>query len=257
MALKRLSLSHFDAEGLKNNKPIWGLNSVAESDLRAVGEIHLSIKQSNGNGSPDPLYMPVTWLPRELTATITRRRLLESSEFRRACHNGLITLISKEDAMRMLEQPGARAEQKRLDAEKSHVTQVGAARTISKKLVSVTKTETNGEEEDEDDGLNKTRVYDFEDEDDERTIDSAKMKIGATVDEYQPGISQSFKMWVDRQNADNNDAQTRTLLKGRQKFSLRELRFLSRTLRSTLQRSHKFVQARLDKKLAARAAKNA
>lgn len=259
MSIKTLSLSHFDAEGMKNNKPIWGLNSVADSDLQTTGEVHLSIKQVNGNGNPDPLFLPVTWLPKELTATITRRRLLESSDFRRAVQNKLITLISTKDAMRMMEQPGARAEQKRLDAEKSHVNTVGAARTISKKLVSVTQTANNGADEDEEEtGLNKTRVYDFDDsEDDERTIDSSKMKVAAAVDEFSPGISQSFKMWADRLNADNDDAKTRTLLKSRQRYTLRELRFLARTLKSSMPRSLKLVNGALEKKLAQRAAKNA
>lgn len=258
MAIKRLSLAHFDAEGMKNNKPIWGLNSVADSDLKQIGEVHLGIKQSNGNGSPDPLFLPVSWLPVELTSMVPRRRLLESIEFRKAVNSKLITLISEKDARRMLDQPGARNEQKRLDAEKSHVKEIGAARTINKKLVSVTKTEAQGNDEDDDgpdtDSI-KPRVYDFDDSDDDHVIDAAKSVVTSGVDEYKPGIKQSFKMWLDRLNAKNDDDEAFSLIKSRQSFTTRELRFMTRNLRSSMPRSLRLVTKGLERKLAAKAAR--
>ena len=78
-----------------HTKAIWALNGSANSAARQAGEVHIGIPKRNGT-KVDDLFLPMTWLPIRITDQIPRAQLLESSEFRNAVNNGLLTLISEE-----------------------------------------------------------------------------------------------------------------------------------------------------------------
>lgn len=225
MSIKTLPISHFENQGPKNLQPIWGINTADQSLLSVVGEVLLAIPKRNGTGQPDPLHIPQTWLPQELTKDIPRQRLLNSSEFRKAVNSKLIGLIDTETAERMLRQSGAREEQERLDAQAKHVRKAGAARTIADSNATIARADGVKDDDDEDDsGRNKTVVIDH---DDEQSVAEAALN---GVEDIEPGISPSFKMWVDKLNAAKKDLAAKNEIKGRRSFKREELGYLSRNL---------------------------
>ena len=119
-----------DLEGKHANEPIWVLNSSANSDAGQAGEIHIGIPKQNGT-KIDPLFIPQTWLPVEVTKQIPREQLLASSEFRQSINKGLLTLIDAASAKEILAQDGAKEETVRLDELRRHIRQAGAAKTLT------------------------------------------------------------------------------------------------------------------------------
>ena len=110
--------------------PIWAVNSAAESDAGQSGEIHIGIPKMNGT-KIDPLFLPQTWLPQELTSQIPRAQLLAASEFRNAVNTGLIQLITSEYADQLRQDDGADDERTRLADRKREIKTAIAARTIT------------------------------------------------------------------------------------------------------------------------------
>jgi len=220
--MKLVPLSQFDKEGPKSTAPIWGINISDQSVAQVSGEVILAIRQRNGNGEPDPLRLPLTWLPQELTREIPRQRLLASTEFRRAISKNLIGLISEEDAERLLRQSGAKDESLRLQAEIAHIRKAGAPRTIADSGAEISIAPGQGGD-DEDEGRNQTVVIDSN-----RNKSVAKAAL-AGVEDAEPGITPAFKMWVDRLKL-LADSEARNLLKSKSKYKKAELRFVQREL---------------------------
>lgn len=236
--MKFLQISYFD-KNPKSTKPIWGVNTASESELGVVGEILLAIPSPNG-GTPDRLVIPQTWLPQELTRVINRRRLLNSVEFRSAVDKNLISLISEEDAQRLLRQDGAAEEQARIRERQRQIRQAGAARTLADSKAEVSRADGVAVEEDDTGGRNKTVIIDQNE-----NANVAELAANG-VEEAEPGISVNFKMWADRL-ALSKDVLAKNDIKSRRKFSAAELRFLQRNLPRTFTQSLTMVNATLSK----------
>lgn len=227
--MKLLPVSHFESQGRKNLQPIYGINTLADSVLKQTGEVIIAVPTSTGQGNPDILRVAQTWLPQELTRNVTRQRLLNCSQFRRAVSDGLIGLIDQETAEKMLRQSGAKEERERIDAQTRHIRATGAARTIADSKAEISRAD-GQDDEDEDDNSGKARV-----------IDPMKQSVAqqalAGVEEHEKGISPNFKMWVDRISM-GKDLPAKTEIKARARFSKAELSFMLRQLPLT------FVNAR-------------
>lgn len=239
--MKLLNISELDAQGTKNNKPIWGINTAPSSDIQHEGEILLQISSPN-SATPDLLRVPQTWLPIELTRDITRRRLLESSEFRRAVSSELIGLISEEQARMMLNQSGAVEEQKRLVELRKQVRAAGSARTIADGKAEIARADGVRDDDDKPNGRNRTTVISYGDD------DEGKPGVTQTaVEDIEPGIKPNFKMWVDKMNNKADDVATKNEIRSRHSFTTPELRYLSRNLAHHMEASLRLVNKTLAK----------
>jgi hypothetical protein len=226
MSIKTVSISELDAQGSKATNSIWCINTADQSELRVMGEIKIAVPKRNGQGNPDVINVAQTWLPQELTRDVERRRLLAASEFRHAVSAKLISLVTEDTANRILKQPHASEEQQRLDAQRAHMKKAGAARTIADSNATIARAD--GVKDDDDDsssGLNKTVIIDHSDDD---TKSVAQLAANG-VEDYEPGISSQFKMWVDRLNT-GSDVGAKNEIKARRSFSKAELRFLASRL---------------------------
>jgi hypothetical protein len=239
--MKFLPISNFD-RNVKSTKPIWGINTAAESELGQVGEVLITVPNANG-GQPDRLLIQPTWLPQELTRVIQRKRLLESVEFRQAVERGLIGLISREEAERLLRQDGAAEEQEKIRERARQVRQAGSARTLADSKTEISRADGVVSEDDDDDrsgGRNKTVIIDHNE-----NTSVADLAAGG-VDDVEPGISVKFKMWADRLVL-LKDVLAKNEVKSRRKFSSQELRYLARTLPRTSTNTLTMVNATLSK----------
>jgi hypothetical protein len=236
--MKFLPISVFD-KNPSSTKPIWGINTASESDLGVVGEILLAIPGANGQN--DRLLMPQTWLPQELTRVIPRKRLLKSVEFRSAVDKKLISLISNEEAQRLLRQDGAAEEQEKLRAHARLVRQAGAARTLSDSKAEIARADGVVEEDDNQGGRNKTVIIDHNE-------NTSVAELAANgVEDVEPGISVQFKMWVDRLCL-SKDVLAKNDIKSRRSFTTAELRYLQRSLPRNFTNTLTMVNATLSKK---------
>jgi hypothetical protein len=239
--MKFLPISAFD-KNPKSTRPIWGINTAAESELGVVGEVLIAIPSPSG-GKPDRLLIPQTWLPQELTRVVTRKRLLESAEFRSAVDKQLISLISIEDAERLLRQDGAAEEQEKIRERNRQIRQAGQARTLADSKTEVSRADgvvvaDDGDEESS--GRNKTVIID-------QNKNTSVAELAANgVEEHEPGIKMDFKMWADRLHLEK-DILAKNSIKSRRKFSAAELRYLQRNLPRTFSQSLTLVNATLSK----------
>jgi hypothetical protein len=238
--MKFLPISNFDRNP-KSTKPIWGINTAAESDLGMVGEILITVPSASG-GQPDRLLIQPTWLPQELTRVIQRKRLLESVEFRQAVERGLISLISIEEAQRLLRQEGAAEEQQKIRERAAQVRKAGAPRTLAESKTEISRADGVVSEDDDEDssGRNKTVIID------QNENTSVADLAASGVEEHEPGISVQFKMWADRL-ALSKDVLAKNDVKSRRKFSSHELRYLARTLPRSFTNTLTMVNATLSK----------
>lgn len=68
-------------------------------------------------GTADTVIVPVTWIPVELTALVSKEQLMAASAFRRAISNGLIALITPEYAEYLMQDDMAKHEADRMRGE--------------------------------------------------------------------------------------------------------------------------------------------
>lgn len=237
--MKFLPISNFD-KNAKSTRPIWGINTAAESDLGMVGEILITVPSANG-GQPDRLLIQPTWLPQELTRVIQRKRLLGAVEFRQAVERGLISLVSPEEAQRLLRQDGAAEEQEKIRERAREVRKAGSARTLADSKTEISRADGVVAEDDDDQrGRNKTVIIDHNE-------NSSVAELAADgIEEHEPGVSVQFKMWADRL-ALSKDVLAKNDIKSRRKFSNAELRYLARTLPRTFNTALTMVNSTLAK----------
>jgi len=237
--MKFLPIANFD-RNIKSTKPIWGINTAAESDLGMVGEILITVPSANG-GQPDRLLVQPTWLPQELTRVIQRKRLLGAVEFRQAVERGLISLISSEEAERLLRQDGAAEEQEKIRERAREVRKAGSARTLADSKTEISRADgVVAEDEDDSKGRNKTVIIDHNE-------NSSVAELAADgIEEHEPGVSVQFKMWADRL-ALSKDVLAKNDIKSRRKFSSAELRYLARTMPRTFTTALTMVNSTLAK----------
>lgn len=241
--MRYLSVNDLHAQGAKSMDPIWVLNTADESLAGQAGEIIITIPQPNGAGEPDLIRVPQSWLPKDLTTIVPRKRLLASSKFLQALNSNLIAIISNEDAAKLLRQVGAKEETARLRALQEHVRATGGARTVTDGMKaangSIARADGLVDDEEEEQGRNTVGVLD------DRTLTVAELAAEGVEDE-EPGITPSFKMWVDRLNI-GTDIAARNAVKSKGKFKKVELGFLARKLDKKFVATHKMVAANLHK----------
>lgn len=91
---------------------VWALNRSGANGV-AKGVLHLpSVVEANGRGTV--VSIPVTFVPLDLTTLATKSALCMNPDFRRLVSNGLIGLISEEDAIRLRSTQAAQTEIRRL-----------------------------------------------------------------------------------------------------------------------------------------------
>lgn len=92
---------------------VWVLNRTQGRDK---GQVIFTVPKQNGNGV-DSVMVPITFLPIDLTEQVSKKQLIESSEFRRAVRLNIISIIGEDDAQKLLSVRGADKELARLRLE--------------------------------------------------------------------------------------------------------------------------------------------
>lgn len=116
---------------------IWVINtSDQHASTNSKGDVYVTVHRADGNATT--LTVPVTWLPIDVTKTVTRKSILESSYFLDALHKKLLTLVTEEYALSLLERSDAAREQKRLDEREAIALQETKARGIGKNVTITT-----------------------------------------------------------------------------------------------------------------------
>lgn len=110
MKVQAASLSISQCEQ-SNESSVWVLNTSGANGS-SKGIINITITE--GNGRATVVRVPVTAIPVDLTTQATKNALMMSPDFRRLVASGIVRLISDENAMKMLDNDTARAEQRRL-----------------------------------------------------------------------------------------------------------------------------------------------
>lgn len=114
MKIQRLSIQEVLRQNDKD--PIWCLNNTPMKGY--PGNLLISIPKRYGNGQPDPIHLPRTWLPIDITLQVPRSQIVESSEFLRAVQSETIIVVSSDYAQYLMNKEGAREEMQRLEQEK-------------------------------------------------------------------------------------------------------------------------------------------
>lgn len=150
MKIQRLTLDTILNQG--STDPVWCINNTPQSMGARAGDLIIMVPKVHGNGTPDKVLIPRTWLPYNLIRQVPRQQLLQSTEFLRAVNNELIIIISPEYAAYLESKEGAAEERERLRQYRERVHNA-TARTV---------TEDNDakkiEEESEEDGFDPVFV---------------------------------------------------------------------------------------------------
>lgn len=211
MAIEGISITELDENA---GGQLWVLNNAANTKRKLRGKIFIGIPDVAGK-TTDGLVIPHTWLPIDVATMVPRQQLLQSRQFRRALNDGLIKIISNDDAERLLMQQGADDEQDRLDRENDIVTEATKQRSIKAEMTVI-----GGDKDDEEDA-DQVEMFG------EETLAQAT-KRGIEADE--DGLQPSFKMLADRW-ADEGDMSVLNAMRARGKFSTAELRYMKAVLK--------------------------
>ncbi len=145
MKIQRLSIQDVIRQDEKD--PIWCLNNTPMKGY--AGNLLITIPKKYGNGQPDPIHLPRTWLPLDITLQVPRSQIIDSSEFLRAVQSETIILISSDYAKYLMSKEGAREEIERLEQEKQKSAHA-SARLMSTNAV---KTYTTNDRSNDDNGF--------------------------------------------------------------------------------------------------------
>lgn len=107
--MKMATISLRDVE----NQERGGVFILNKSSGIERGRIVFPVPKANGIGS-DAVVIPPTFIPLDLTEQVSRKQLLESSEFRRAVNSRRIELIDAAEYERLMREQGAQEERDRL-----------------------------------------------------------------------------------------------------------------------------------------------
>jgi len=220
MSIRHLTIAEIEDPSY-TSRSLWVLNSGPSSVYELEGTILLSIPGTSGQQQAQALKIPATWLPIDLTASFPKHRILESTDFRAAVRNELLSIVDDKTAQRLLAQTGAKEEQKRLIAEARRIRDAGAARTINDSNVTITRADGVKDDEDE------NPVYMSGDDGKEVNVAKAAAQ-GLDVDEN--GLTPKFVMFAQKVEA-GTDIYALNALKTRSKFSRREYKYLRDNLK--------------------------
>jgi hypothetical protein len=149
-----VSKTHSSATATRRIRKWTTLDELEQEDKGRVFVINNSEGAQRGmilipvqkqNGKSELVRVPKTYIPVDLTQQITKKALLESSEFRRTVMRGLIQLVSSEYATYVLSTEEGKAEKQRIDNE---------MKAAQQSVLAATTMETDGKPaKDDDDGF--------------------------------------------------------------------------------------------------------
>ena len=233
--MKTLSITQLEDAGPRGS--VWVRNTGSQSVYEITGDILLSIP-GNAGQQTQALKVPSTWLPIDLTTLFPKHRILESTDFRAAVKNGLLTIVDDNTATRILREDGAREEQKRIVAVARARREAGAARTIADSNVEITRADGVKDEE------NPLEIYGNDD------VNLAKAALQG-LDTDENGLTASFVMFAEKVGTED-DVRALNAIRTRSRFSRRELKYLRDTLKK-----HPKTVAKIKSRLAEMRAKKA
>lgn len=98
--MQTLSLHELQQE---KTGPIWVINNSAEH-FPPGGDVFVTV---NGpDNRPIPISIELSWLPKDLTLLAPRKSILESSYFYKAINDGIVKVISAENAANIMKRKG-------------------------------------------------------------------------------------------------------------------------------------------------------
>lgn len=112
MKIQRLTLDDLLQQG--PHDPVWCINNTPQTMSARAGDLVIMVPKIHGNGTPDKVLIPRTWLPYNLIRQVPRAQLLQSTEFLRALNEGLIIAVSSDYARYLESKEGAAEEHERL-----------------------------------------------------------------------------------------------------------------------------------------------
>lgn len=122
-----------EAKRDKEATSLWVLNTAATfGGLINGGVVYVSVNRKDGD--PVILDVPNTWLPFDLAERAPREEIMASTKFLQAVTSGLLSIISEEAALVMLEDPNAEAERSRLNQQREVVKAATASRGIGRNV---------------------------------------------------------------------------------------------------------------------------
>lgn len=129
MSEKYLSLDELLASG----QPIFVKNATSKPS----GTIHLSIVDPS-SGKRYPLNIPKTWIPICLNDRLSKSMIEGSFDLRQCIANGALKLVDSEEALKMMQEPDAKAELERVSrsvhTEKQLVENTSNSKNIASNL---------------------------------------------------------------------------------------------------------------------------
>ncbi len=120
-----MPLSYLDLEKASLRR-IWAVNKTSKNERR---QLIFTVAKNSGQGQ-DVIFLPSTWIPIDLTGQITKKNLLDSSDFRKAVSAGIITILTEEEAATINAEEGASLERERIAAQLMNVNAITQRETI-------------------------------------------------------------------------------------------------------------------------------
>lgn len=113
MKIQRLTIDELLTQ--KDTDPVWCINNTPRAMTSRAGDLILMVPKIHGNGTPDKVLIPRTWLPYNLIRQVPRQQLLQATEFLRALDSGILIAVSAEYAAYLASKEGAAEERERLN----------------------------------------------------------------------------------------------------------------------------------------------
>jgi hypothetical protein len=111
--------------------PIWVINT-SNQKYKGGAEVYITISQGD---QASVFQVPRSWLPIEITARYPRKAICESPYFMESLNEKLITVISAEDALKLMGSKEASRERNRLREQADAVKAANASRGIGKNVM--------------------------------------------------------------------------------------------------------------------------
>lgn len=194
--------------------PIWVINTSNEK-YQGGAEVYITI------GS-DVLVVPRTWLPFEMTKKLPRKSILESTYFVSAMSDGLIKAISKETALKLLAEPRASKEAKRLEEIEEAVKAATQARGIGKNVLITTGDEDRDAEYAK---QSANAIAKTVSESGGNMKASGSFSLGDDEETADP-ISANFKAWVVKVNNIEDEDEAYSEVRNRGTMTMEEAEYL-------------------------------
>ena len=210
--------------------PIWIINT-SNKVHKGGSEVYIVIPQ----GDQSSLFTVArTWLPIEATQRYSREALCKSQYFMEALAEELISVVSENEAQKMMAGPQAERERRRLKQLEEAVRAASSARGIGKNvMISTGDPERDAELEEE--SKKQARKESF--------IEKKTLDMNDDDDEPIDPIEPQFKAWVIRLNSLDNVDDVSSEIRMRGEMDIAEAVYLMKNC------DHEQISERIRKKL--------